>query len=83
MIGFLKNNRHIIHLLALILRYGFGFTPVEALDVLESLGNGPLKRHEIFWGLVIIHVFIQPDCFKRFVKVTDIYIFIPTGSIPE
>ena len=29
------------------------------------------------------YFFMQPDWFKRFVKVTDIYFFIPAGSIPE
>ena len=32
---------------------------------------------------MIIHVVMQPDWFKRFVKVTDIYVFVPAGSIPE
>ena len=37
----------------------------------------------MLWGIVIIPVIMQPDWFKRFVKVTDIYLFIPAGSIPE
>ena len=37
----------------------------------------------MLWGIVIIPVIMQPDGFNRFVKVTDIYLFIPDGSIPE
>ena len=32
---------------------------------------------------MIIPVVMQPDWFKNFVKVADIYFFIPAGSIPE
>ena len=42
-----------------------------------------MKRHEILWGVFIIPVVMQPDWFKRFVKVIYIYLFIPAGSIPE
>ena len=59
------------------------FFPAAALDALEELVNGCLKRHEILWGIVIIPVVMQHDWFKRFVKVTYIYLFIPAGSIPE
>ena len=37
----------------------------------------------MLWGIVIIPVVMQPDWFKNFVKVADIYFFIPAGSIPE
>ena len=37
----------------------------------------------MIWGIVIIPVVMKPDWFKRFVKVIDIYFFIPAGSIPE
>ena len=37
----------------------------------------------MLWGILIILVVMKPDWFKRFVKVTDIYLFIPDGSIPE
>ena len=37
----------------------------------------------MLWDIVIIPVVMQPDWFKRFVKVTYIYFFIPAGSIPE
>ena len=47
------------------------------------MGNGRLKQHEMLWGVVFIPVVMQPDWFKRFVKVTDIYFFIPAGSITE
>ena len=53
------------------------------MDVLEELGNGYLKRHEMLCGVAIIPVFMLPDWFKRFVKVTCIYFFIPVGSIPK
>ena len=53
------------------------------MDDLEELGNGCLKRHEMYLGIVIIPVVMQPDLFKRFVKVTDIYFFIPAGYIPK
>ena len=56
---------------------------MSASDALGELVNGRLKRHEILWGIVIIPVVMQPDWFKRFVKVTDIYVFVPAGSIPE
>ena len=32
---------------------------------------------------MIIPVVMQPDRLKGFVKVTFIYLFIPSGSIPE
>ena len=57
--------------------------PAAALDDLEELVNVRLKRHEILWGIVIIPVVMQPDWFKRFLKVRDIYLFIPAGYIPE
>ena len=37
----------------------------------------------MLWGIVIIPVVMQPDWFKRFVKVADIYFFILAGSIHE
>ena len=49
---------------------------------MKELGNGRLKQHAMLWGIVIIPV-IQPDWFKRFVKVKDIYFFITTGSFTE
>ena len=45
--------------------------------------NGGLKRHEMLWGIVIIPVVMQPDWFKQFVKVKNIYFFITAGYIPE
>ena len=56
---------------------------MSASDALVELVNGRLKRHEMIWGVVIIPVVVQPDWFKWFVKVTDIYFFITSGSIPE
>ena len=50
---------------------------------MKELGNGRLKQHAMLWGIVIIPVVIQPDWFKRFVKVKDIYFFITTGSFTE
>ena len=32
---------------------------------------------------MIVPIIMQPDYFKRFVKVTDIYLFIPAGYISE
>ena len=57
--------------------------PTAALDTLEELLNGRLKPHEMLWGIVIFPVVVQHYWFKRFVKVTYIYFFIPDGSIPE
>ena len=37
----------------------------------------------MLWDIVIIPVVMQPYWFKRFVKVADIYFFIPDGYIPE
>ena len=37
----------------------------------------------MLWGIVIIHVVMQPDWFKWFVKVTNIYFFLPAVSIHE
>ena len=37
----------------------------------------------MLWGIVIIPIVMQPDWFNWFVKVTDIYFFIPDGYIPE
>ena len=54
-----------------------------ALDALEELGNGGLKQHEMLLGIVRTSVIMQPDWFKRFVKVTDIHFFIPDVSITE
>ena len=62
---------------------GWSLPPSTALDALEELVNVHLKRHELLWGIVIIPFVMQPDWFKRFAKVTDIYLFIPAGYIPE
>ena len=37
----------------------------------------------MYLGIAIIPVVMQPDLFKRFVKVTDIYFSIPAGYIPK
>ena len=37
----------------------------------------------MLWGIVIIPVVVQPDCFKRLAKVKYIYLFISNSSIPE
>ena len=43
---------------------GWSLHPVVALDYLEELVNGRLKRHEMLWGIVIIPAVMQPDWFK-------------------
>ena len=57
--------------------------PAAYFYYLEELVNGRLKRHEILWGIVIFPAIMQPDWFKPFKKVTDIYLFINADSIPE
>ena len=76
MIGFLDINRHIIHLLDPDMNYGFGITSLQQLWMIWN-------NWEMFWGIVIIPVIMQPYWFNRFLKVTDIYLFIPAGSITE
>jgi hypothetical protein len=34
-------------------------------------------------GVILIPAVLQPDWFIKFVKVTDLYFFIPSGAIPE
>jgi hypothetical protein len=57
--------------------------PATVLDALEELGTGRLKRHDLLLGIVLVPTVMQPDWFKHFVKVTDLYFFVPTGAIPK
>jgi hypothetical protein len=57
--------------------------PAAALDALEELGRGRLKRHYLLLGVIVIPAVLQPAWFRKFVKVTDLYFFIPSGAIPE
>jgi hypothetical protein len=65
--------------------YGFGASlpPAAALDALEELGQGRLKRHNLMLDVIVIPAVLQPDWLRKFVKVTDLYFFIPSGAIPE
>ena len=54
-----------------------------ALDDMNELRNGRLKRQEILWGIVIIPFVMQPDWFNRFLKFIDIYFFISAEYITE
>jgi hypothetical protein len=56
---------------------------VAALDALEELGKGRLKSHDLLLGFIVIPAVLQPDWFRKFVKVTDLYFFIPSGAIRE
>jgi hypothetical protein len=65
--------------------YGFGASlpPAAALDALEELGQGRLKRHDLLFGAIVIPAVLQPHWFRKFVKVTDLYFFIPACATPE
>jgi hypothetical protein len=43
--------------------------PTSALDALEELGTGRLKRHDLLVGIVLVPTVMQPEWLKRFVKV--------------
>jgi hypothetical protein len=57
--------------------------PAIALDDLEELGTGSLKRHDLLIIFYLVPTVMQPEWFKSFVKVTDIYFCVPAGEIPE
>jgi hypothetical protein len=57
--------------------------PAAALDALEEFGTDRLKRHDLLIGSVLVRTVMQPEWFKRFVKVTDMYFFVPAGEKPE
>jgi hypothetical protein len=57
--------------------------PAAALDALEELANGRLKRHETLLGIVVIPLILKPDWFTRFVKTVDLYLFVPVGAMPD
>ena len=59
----------------------WSFPPAVDFYTLKELVNGRLKKHEMLWGVVIIPVIMQHNWFKRFVKVTGIYFFIPAVFI--
>ena len=57
--------------------------PSAVLDDLEELSQSRLKRHETLMGVVIIPKSLRTEWFHRFVKVVDLYFFIPAGSIEQ
>jgi len=57
--------------------------PAAALDALEELGNGRLKRHELLTGVVIVPHLLSTEWFRRFTRTVDLYFTIPAGGIPE
>jgi hypothetical protein len=56
--------------------------PASVLDAFEELGQGRIKRHDLLLGVIVIPAVLQPDWFRKFVKVTELYFFIPYGAIP-
>jgi hypothetical protein len=55
--------------------------PGAALDALEELGQARLKHHDILMGVVIIPKSLRPEWFRHFIKIVDLYFFIPAGAI--
>jgi hypothetical protein len=56
--------------------------PAAALDVLEELVNGRLKRHETILDIAVIPLILNTDWFKCFLKTVDFYFFVHVGAIP-
>jgi hypothetical protein len=57
--------------------------PGAALYALEELGQDRFKSHDILMGVVIIPKFLRPESFRRFIKIVDLYFFIPAGDIEQ
>ena len=57
--------------------------PAAALDALEELGKGRLKRHETLRGVVVVPTLLTCEWYRRFRKNVDVYFTIPAGSLNE
>jgi len=57
--------------------------PAAALDALEELGFGRLKRRATLRGIVLVPTMMEEEWFRRFAKNVDLRFLVPAGSIPE
>jgi hypothetical protein len=55
--------------------------PAAALDALEELGKGQLKRHKMLHGVVIVPTLLTCEWYQWFQKNVDIYFTILAGSL--
>jgi hypothetical protein len=55
--------------------------PAAALDALEELRKGQLKRHEMHYGVVIFPTLLTCEWYQWFQKNVDIYFTILAGSL--
>ena len=55
--------------------------PSTALEALEELALGRLKRHYLLTGVVLIPELLEPEWRRRFCRVVDCYFTIPRGAI--
>jgi hypothetical protein len=57
--------------------------PAAAIEALEELGNGRLKRHSTMMGVVLVPNLMAPEWKRRLCKVTDFHFMLPAGCLPE